>query len=260
MSDFLRSLVARAEGRLPVLERRPRALFEPAPGQTVHAPGMPEVEAMAVVRPAAPSALGDAPLLAPGRAAAARPSGPAAAMPASAEHRAAPIREPAPVQGLLSRSTPLPPPPAAASNRPAALLATPASTPHAAAGSTATDAPQRSPLRPALRQPGADPVEARAAPRPRPVETASPAGVLRPQAAQAAPSVMLLARAQARSPAQAPGFARAAAAPVPVQISIGRLEVRAAPPAAADRPRPAGPAAPRLSLDNYLRSRNGAAR
>jgi hypothetical protein len=72
-------------------------------------------------------------------------------------------------------------------------------------------------------------------------------------------SAVLLARAQT-----IPGMRRdlqpvAVPTPPPVQISIGRVEIRAV-QAAVDKPHAVGPAAPRLSLDDYLRARNGAAR
>ena len=72
---------------------------------------------------------------------------------------------------------------------------------------------------------------------------------------------MLLARAQAPSVARRQSQAAAASVPTPapVQISIGRVEIRAV-QSAADKPRAVGPAAPRLSLDDYLQRRNGAAR
>lgn len=53
-------------------------------------------------------------------------------------------------------------------------------------------------------------------------------------------------------------------APVPVHISIGRVEVRAVAAPAAQRTRASNNAATasetRLSLDDYLRQRHGAAR
>lgn len=66
--------------------------------------------------------------------------------------------------------------------------------------------------------------------------------------------VMVLARSQSAEVARR--AQTAAPAPAPVQITIGRVEVRAASGAPERAPRPTGPAAPRLSLDDYLRQRN----
>ena len=70
---------------------------------------------------------------------------------------------------------------------------------------------------------------------------------------------MLLARAQAPAVTRRESLHVAAPTPAPVQISIGRVEIRAV-QAPANKPRAVGPAAPRLSLDDYLQQRNGAAR
>ncbi|MDE2300841.1 MAG: hypothetical protein KGK18_22085, partial [Burkholderiales bacterium] len=86
-------------------------------------------------------------------------------------------------------------------------------------------------------------------------------GSLQPPTGPVPRAAVELARLQDRAAVRrdAPFAAAAAPAPVPVQISIGRVEVRAvqAPP---ELPRAGGPAAPRLSLDAYLRQRNGAVR
>jgi hypothetical protein len=54
----------------------------------------------------------------------------------------------------------------------------------------------------------------------------------------------------------------AVAAPPPpeptIHVTIGRVEVRATPPAAADAPAPAAPAV--VGLDDYLRRRGGGGR
>lgn len=50
-------------------------------------------------------------------------------------------------------------------------------------------------------------------------------------------------------------------APPVIEITIGRVEVKAVyPPAPPSRPREAGPVAPRLSLEDYLRNQNGGRR
>jgi hypothetical protein len=61
------------------------------------------------------------------------------------------------------------------------------------------------------------------------------------------------------------GQAAAAATPPPpptIEITIGRVEVRAtvSPPAPVARPQPVAEAAPRLSLEEYLRIQNGGRR
>jgi hypothetical protein len=66
-------------------------------------------------------------------------------------------------------------------------------------------------------------------------------------------------RRQRAAGERTPGTGHAAPPPPVIHVTIGRVEVRAAPPrplAAAPAPRPA---APKLSLDEYLRSRRGRA-
>jgi hypothetical protein len=51
------------------------------------------------------------------------------------------------------------------------------------------------------------------------------------------------------------------ASPPIIEVTIGRVEVRAVhPPAPVARPKPIAPAAPRLSLEEYLRNQNGGRR
>jgi len=73
----------------------------------------------------------------------------------------------------------------------------------------------------------------------------------------ARPAVLLAKAAQSPLPRREP--AAALALQPPVQITIGRVEVRAV-HAPAERARSAAPAAPRLSLDDYLRRRSGGSR
>ena len=90
---------------------------------------------------------------------------------------------------------------------------------------------------------------------------ATPIGPLQRRTAPAPHATVVLARVQADGVVRRDASFAVTPAPTlaPVQISIGRVEVRAV-QAAPDPPRASGPAAPRLSLDAYLRQRNGAAR
>ena len=71
---------------------------------------------------------------------------------------------------------------------------------------------------------------------------------------------------EAEPPRRADRAPAAASAPAPtpptIEVTIGRVEVRAAvgPPAPVTRPRVAAPAAPSLSLEEYLRSQHGGRR
>jgi translation initiation factor IF-2 len=112
--------------------------------------------------------------------------------------------------------------------------------------------------------------EARPAPPPRPREQPpdrpAPPAVGRPPAAGRPPAPAAVrprvaparpAARPARSGVPAGGRPRAAAGPT-IRVHIGRVEVRAVVPAApAPPPRPARPPGPRLSLEDYLRSRDG---
>lgn len=82
-----------------------------------------------------------------------------------------------------------------------------------------------------------------------------PAPTPRPNPRVAAESAVRLAHAQAVVGARQE--TRTVAAPPPVQITIGRVEVRAV-SEKRERSQPKGPGAPRLSLDEYLRQRSGA--
>jgi hypothetical protein len=66
-------------------------------------------------------------------------------------------------------------------------------------------------------------------------------------------------REWAASPEQ-PLVAREQPAPPTIHVSIGRIEVRAVTAPAPQQQRPAAPAPPKLSLDEYLRAQNGAKR
>jgi translation initiation factor IF-2 len=257
MPGFLATLVARAEGQLPLLERRPRALFEPA-----------------VDAPAAPLATMDT---RPGRGAA-----PAAPPPRAVEARMAPHREtgeppPSPPIGHtppgLSQAAGVPLAPRADSPvRPEAehgalLVALPAAHPTARAADvpaptarTSADASREEPP-PVLQRAGPlrEPVPV-VVPAARPVkEPAPPSGALQHRATSSTLGTVARARDPGVGSSRHAMPAAAAPLPAPVQISIGRVEIRAV-QAAADRPRATGPAAPKLSLDDYLRGRSGTTR
>jgi len=280
MNAFLAGLVDRAQGRAPVLERRPRALFEP---QRPLPARVDEIEPEAAVdwpAPAAspprsePQTIGQ-PIDRPGGpVAAARPQAPSSREPAPPPTR----KEPVPTQAASIAAALRPLPRLAES----AEVERPRSV-HGPAAPEPTGDPGRLPSR---RSEAAGAASATAAVRLKPAaavahEPRSPVAP-RPAAAVAAtvqhlhqhstivttrtsratpasarPAV-LLAKAAQQGPARREPAA-AVNAPPPVQITIGRVEVRALQPAA-ERARPGTPAAPRLSLDDYLRRRSGASR
>jgi hypothetical protein len=256
VNGFLAALVARTEGRLPVLERRPLSLFEPLARS---APVTPLVH---------PEQQHDDPRGAPS---------PPPAMPPAARSD---VRDP-PVADRSSHSAPtarrsgvLAPEPVAVTGRHAApglheerpAAGRPAAVPHAPGAKVAArDARVAMPgveappvVHPRGGREHAEGAGARAL-APAPDRAATLAGA--PQqgpAPRTQPSVSL-ARAQAMNAARREPAPIAAPTPAPVHISIGRVEIRAV-QASADKPRAIGPAAPRLSLDDYLQRRNGAAR
>jgi hypothetical protein len=77
----------------------------------------------------------------------------------------------------------------------------------------------------------------------------------KPAAVPGVERAVVLARAVQPKLAVVPA-ARATSAPRSVQITIGRIEVRASAPPQSRQPRPAKPAAPKLSLEQYLRDRS----
>lgn len=274
MSGFLQSLVARAEGRLPVLERRPRGLFETAPGA---APAVDEMQRPHTVAPSPTrEAAGDAGVLqaAPRQLGGLLTAAAHAALHAtparsgrddSAPAQAAPQRgrsQPEPsepmvhpvVSGLHTRNVPPAMPRISTPVLPAALAAARV---HAANPWPSDEVPAP---RARANTPSADTGGSTRAQATERHAAASPGALLR-RPVQAVQAALLLARHQSRAaPRREAPASTTPAAPAPVQISIGRIEIRASSNAGAERPRPAGPAGPRLSLDDYLRSRNGAAR
>ena len=257
MNGFLAALVARTEGRLPVLERRPRSPFEPVAGAAVTHLAEPEPR-QDDAHSAPPS-----PTVTP------RAARPEARDPPTPDQDMR--TEPAAQRGGL-----LWPEPMAVTDRPSAPRHHEEQTATARTGAlpTAPEARSMAHDAPAVAQrvasssavhargrhehaQGTGPLAAAATQ----VRTAPPAGALQVRPAAVAQPAMLLARAQAPSVARRQSQAAAASVPTPapVQISIGRVEIRAV-QSAADKPRAVGPAAPRLSLDDYLPRRNGAAR
>lgn len=293
MSEYFSALLGRGAGWLPVLERRPRSLFEPLAGRPVAAPrGADEGDASeprgASLSPprgrsAAPPAARQEPATArwadeapaPARrdeaVAAQAHSGPAvpqavlllprpvpmiargdasetqrsdrAVRVSSVQHQATARR----IDALVSsrESVPL-----RSSSLHSSSSRSPASRSHAEPDDQRLGEAPPSPPKP-MAEGSREPVPAAA--------TATRAGAsLAPMQASRPRPAVLLARSQnaAVSRRDAQGVA---GSPTPVQISIGRVEIRAV-QTPVDTPRQAGPAAPRLSLDAYLRSRNGAAR
>lgn len=273
MSDFLTHLIDRAAGRAPLLERRPRALFEPAESGGAAALEEQRVEVEAEVPRAAPlqrdavelpAAHGENPS-APAATVAVRPAVNGIQPPAvPREPKSAPsvMTEGAapqhplqvPVRETVLRTERITTVVAAkAPAVPAAADATPAPSSRRPVKSTAEAAAEPAPAR-ARRQADGN-GEPRRAPALRAAEQRDPpqsVPAVRPQ--RQATAAVLIAKAQAGSKVPLPA---AAAPPAPVQISIGRVEVRAH-GAAEPRPRPAAAAAaPKLKLDDYLRQRSG---
>jgi hypothetical protein len=257
MGHYLRRLLDRAEGRLPMLQPRARSLFEPA---AAAAASVEEVTAEAAAeRPAA------MPQAAPQRGRERlQPTSPAlAAAPAPTRSTAAAlvaatvsghvntVAAPQPLAVAALRQPPTPPSLPAAQRE--VLVMQPVHTQtivRRAEGSTPPPAQQPEP-QPAAAAPAGPPS------LPRPAAAAS--AVLQvPSARAPATAAAALRLAQARQPAWQRSGARAPTA-APVQVSIGRVELRAAgqPPEPA---RAGAPAAPMLSLDAYLRGRHGGRR
>lgn len=148
--------------------------------------------------------------------------------------------------GAISASAPLlPATPAATIHRseqddlpPPSLLDSPTPASPAAAGARARGATPRLP-------------PAEGAPSPLTPDPDAPLFAPQPQ-----PSSALTATAPRVSMAAGAEQAHERARPI-VHITIGRVEVRSAPPPATPPPRPAAPAAPRLSLEELLRSQRG---
>ena len=262
MSDFLSRVLARSQGQAPVLQRRRASLFEPQPA-------VAQVESPAS-RPASPQPAPSAPLSREPAAVMERaPIQPfPVAVRAPAELDATPVsrsespvrsreqpREPAEERGTVLVEVGLGPPIAAPVARPMApsfeaSVAPPVVTPGAPLARPSAPAPAVTPpvrRRAGVPRPGSETIpragSEAVAPAPRPtVVTPLP----RPPLSSA--------RGLTRRPA-APVMTSAPPAPA-IQVTIGRIEVRAvqSPSAPARRQ---GPAGPRLSLEEYLKSRAG---
>lgn len=283
MNHFLAGLIDRAEGRMPVLERRARALFEPPepggsrplesleyddiPTRSRHAAQSHRSDDVGTPRPpmrvdTPPSDVrqrdaiavrhSDDAERAPRRNSDATPRGGSL----TAEHVPS-VRPRAALAGDVDRIAPHATPREPVVDRPESRAPIVERTP----------APERAPI--AARTPMS---EQRPAPRERRVLDAPPAMVrstsvertraslpATPKSNEAVTprSAVLLARAQTSATIRRER--PAAVLPPPVQITIGRVEVRAV-AAPSGRAPSSAPAAPRLSLDEYLRQRDGAAR
>lgn len=280
MNRFLAGLVERAEGRAPVLQRRARSLFEPEslPNAAIveplereelrvsPAPHAPVEEAPRSPRPANdPRKPRD-----DGREIVRRRLHESRTAPA-------PAREAPPPTPPHEESRRAPPPanavraeqsddrPRRPSARPAPLPTPPPVTVPTAAVLPVRLAPQRTVTTLGSVEPAARARRNEDTPpptQPTPVVRRASAQPAVPALARRAPPVVqhpavLLAKAQtavARRDHAVPP------APAPVQITIGRVEVRAAPAGSERAPQRAGPATPRLSLNDYLRERNGGSR
>lgn len=274
MSEFLTHLIERAAGQAPMLQRRPRALFEPVEPDAA-APALLEAghePIAASPRPVMPTPLAR-------NEAQAKPLTPQpvlpttnglpqplpATVPQALLKERGRVLQPEALQPLV-RHTELPHigetgpgrdaeqiSTVVDSGKPALPTAAPATPMSKARRLKAAAEPAHEPAqRERRRQPG-DGAAVRAASshaaERRDLPPPPPMTVPRRPAAAA----VLMAKAQTAPRAE---FAATAPPPAPVQISIGRVEVRAH-TAAEPRPRAAAPAAPRLKLDDYLRQRGG---
>jgi len=289
MNGFLERLVARAEQRAPMVERRQPGLFEPRPwgGAAIAAAAGPwleqdDGEQAAVRAEGSPRgrSVNDPPRTRPGDVAqsTAALSRIAALQQAPATNLANPDSGPlhgAPSKDIASRAEPVKNPRRAA--RPPAAIESELLPPVSAETSrrhTSSTAPPRARAQAAAAE----------SPRPRSSATTAETPQQAPRAIVAAtaprplsapprpalpPLPRLVAPATAPPPARAQALRMAAAAkapaaaaprlPAPVQVTIGRVEVRSMSPAPTNKGA-AKTAGARLSLDDYLRQRHGAGR
>jgi hypothetical protein len=255
-SDFLSGLLDRAQGRAPVLERRRPSMFEPS--HPTSGMGMGLVEAGEFVDAE------DAP--APRRRTAAPESAPdlpmrAKAVPVVEEPPAARVRKPAEIQEPVR-----PPlrPHVAASSKTVETRTVRETIVERQIEKSAIEIRVATPKPPAVDAPAIAAIRPASAPvrhedeaRPKPVallpEHPQPGKSLPPAARPAIQPATR--RAAAAKPRPAPAEPMEAAAPT-IHVTIGRVEVRAV-PAAALAPGAVRPFAPKLNLEDYLRSRGG---
>lgn len=308
MNQFLVGLVERATLRAPILEHRPRSLFEPT-APAVAGPAAvsdPELAGLDDLDGSVDPARGNdassqsrGELMAggdPGTGSTRIEGSPAAGATPRPGSWTVPGSRLARHAGDESRfSTP---PSSAARHavdepQPGSAALSPHGTLEAAAGLDATLAaaprlehPRRDqgprarlrapvPVQPYAPVPGGDVVHGPPrAPSARPAAAGSAAAAVRPIRSDGTPATDLpMLRAGSRVPGPPAVLVRSQAGPrglradggaapplAPVQVTIGRIEVRASPPAANRPPVRRPPAGPKLSLDDYLKGRRGGSR
>jgi hypothetical protein len=232
MSDFLSNLIERTLGRAPVLERRQPAIFEPAwAGEKSHLLDRSEEE---------PREAASFPEL-PRRTPAPEPERPAS-LP----------REKESVRPIIPRAVRLTEKRSIETGKSAAPLAPPNESREENAKPLEADrrtTPAPAPLRVVERVLEREIVARPSPARPTSHERATvltPISSLRP-ARESQRDILPIQKTEAP--------AAGAAVPPPIQITIGRLEIRASTPAPSPAPR-RRIAAPRLSLDAYLQARS----
>lgn len=279
MNRFISGLLDRAEGRAAVLERRPRALFEPRvdEARSIGAPDLHELRAEVPVSTQRAQER-DEPLPTRTRrnasrneraedAAAPRPSTIAESPHVHVEQPSTqPMTRPAlDVPHVRTASLPhtetavrahraTPPDSRQTPLESTARASTVIEVRHVAEREAARKAPSTTERAPSSerRVPALPPTRPRATKVDEPVRIPSPTRRL--PASRSPEFAVRLAKSQA--PAIARRERTEPPVATPVQISIGRVEVRAV-TGRADRTPAKAPAVPRLSLDDYLRQRNG---
>ncbi|MET4726679.1 hypothetical protein ABIE09_000450 [Lysobacter enzymogenes] len=283
MNGFLRHIVRRAQGQAPVLERRrpslyesrqepaaeaneaigtqaaataveTRRAFEPESART--APRAPVAVSEPVADKAVPQNIDTPPPALPRAATTPAPtSGPATLIESIQTLRETVVAVSA--NATAPNQTPQPP---RRDTTPAATIDAPTIRPQRDA--TPSPTALRSPPSVATRASAADPRPAQAqTPAPPPAAASAPARAPAPPPPLPAPA-RLAARDAAPAAVAHPARRNAPAAPAPVapapvQVSIGRVEIRAGAPAATPAAAPRRNGAPALGLDDYLRQRHG---
>ena len=233
MSDFLSNLIERALGRAPVLERRRPAIFEPAwAGEEFHLLDRSEEEP---------------------REAASFPELPRRTPAPGPERPASLAREKETVRPIIPRAVRLTEEQSIEAVKTSAPLGSPnesreenAKPPEADRRTTPAPAPLRVVERVLEREIVARPSPARPTSHER-ATVLTPVSSLRPAARESQREILPIQKTEAP--------AAGASVPPPIQITIGRLEIRASTPAPSPAPR-RRIVAPRLSLDAYLQARS----